>query len=82
MYGLSKLSDVAVRPKPIERQSVPICQRVFCEQTLAALNVHHGLDAKECEGTTHTHFIDKVLSMWKILNVISSRIERNVQEDG
>ena len=69
VYGLSKLTEVAVRPKPIERQSVPTCLRVFCEETLTALKVHPGMDEKECEGTIR--FIDKVLSMWKILNVKS-----------
>ena len=69
VYGLSKLSEIAVMPKPIERQSVPICQKVFCEETLSALETHPLLDRKDCEGTVH--FIDKVLSVWKILNVRS-----------
>ena len=56
MHGLSKLNEVSVRPKPIERQSVPTCQRVFCEETLAALRVHPGLDQnvptdKACQWT-------------------------------
>lgn len=69
VYGLSKLNEVSVRPKPIERQSVPICQRVFCEETLTALRVHPGLNQKDCEGTIL--FIEKVLSVWKIVNVRS-----------
>ena len=63
--GLSKLNEVAVRPKPVERQRVSTCLRVFCEETLAALEVHPAAIASE--GTTV--FIKKVLDMWKILNV-------------
>ena len=37
--GLSKLTDVAVRPKPVERQRVSTCLRVFCDETHAALKV-------------------------------------------
>ena len=59
--------EVSVPPKPIERQSVPICQSVFCEETLAALRVHPGSDKKDCEGSVQ--FIEKVLSVWKIVNV-------------
>ena len=64
---LSKSTEVSVRPKPIERQIMPICQRVFCEETLTALRVHPGLDKKDCEGSVQ--FIEKVLSVWK-MNVV------------
>ena len=63
--GLSKLNEVSVRPKPVERQRVSTCLRVFCDETLAALEVHSGLTTSE--GTTK--LIKKVLDMWKILNV-------------
>ena len=38
--GLSKLTEVAVMPKPIERQKVETCLRVFCDETVAALTTH------------------------------------------
>jgi len=37
---LSNLNYVAVYPKPIERQSVAICLRVFCDKTVTALKTH------------------------------------------
>ncbi|XP_066911172.1 uncharacterized protein [Clytia hemisphaerica] len=65
--GLSKLTEVAVRPKPVERQRVSTCLRVFCEETLAALKVHPQMQNMNVTGTVK--FIDKVNTMWKILNV-------------
>lgn len=75
--GMSKLNKVAVEPKPIERQNVSTCLRVFCDETSAALRVHPEMDAEEVEGTAL--FIDKVVKMWKILNVRSrnKNIRRN-----
>ncbi|XP_066923516.1 uncharacterized protein [Clytia hemisphaerica] len=65
--GLSKLTEVAVRPKPVERQRVSTCLRVFCEETLAALKVHPQMQNMNVTGTVK--FIEKVNTMWKILNV-------------
>lgn len=65
--GLSKLNEVSVQPKPIERQKVETCLRVFSDETLHALQVYPGMDKQMIEGTTL--FIKNVLSMWKILNV-------------
>ena len=45
--GLSKLTEVAVTPKPVERQRVTTCLRVFCEETLTALKVHPSVNASE-----------------------------------
>lgn len=41
---LSKLNDVAVSPKPIERQNVSICLKVFCDETVAALKSNQQLE--------------------------------------
>ena len=75
--GMSKLDRVAVEPKPIERQNVATCLRVFCEETSAALRVHPDMDSSDVEGTAL--FIDKVVAMWKILNVRSKNkdVRRN-----
>nr|XP_047136892.1 uncharacterized protein LOC124813634 [Hydra vulgaris] len=37
LVKLSKLNDVTVAPKPIERQKVSTCLPIFCEETFAAL---------------------------------------------
>lgn len=67
--GLSSLTEVAVRPKPVERQSVSTCLRIFSDATLHALKAHPGLDTQEVEGTIT--FVQKINKMWKILNVRS-----------
>lgn len=67
---MSDLSEVSVMPKPIERQKVSTCLRVFSEKTQQALLSHPGM--KEVEGVNDTaSFIGKVLTWWKILNVKS-----------
>ena len=37
--GLSILNEVAVRPKPVKRQNVFTCLRIFYDETLHALKV-------------------------------------------
>ena len=69
IHGLSSLNEVSVMPKPVERQKVSTCLRVFSDETLHALKVHPGLDKREIIGTTI--FIEKINKMWKILNVRS-----------
>ena len=64
--GLSKLTEVAVRPKPVERQRVSTCLRVFCDETCAALRVHPTLKTQS-KGTAL--FVQKVTDLWKTLNV-------------
>ena len=63
--GSSRLTEVAVRPKPIERQKVATCLRVFCDETCAALRTNP--ETKDADGTCR--FIQKVVDVWKILNV-------------
>ena len=67
VHGLSKLNELAVKPKPIERQRVNTCLRVFCEETHAALCSHPGMKTRDVYGTAL--FVKKVVDMWKILNV-------------
>ena len=68
---LSKLTEVAVSPKPIEPQNVQTCLRVFCEDTIAALETHPVIDNTAVSGTTN--FIKLVVKLWKIFNVRSPR---------
>ena len=62
---LSKLSDVAVYPKPIERQKVSTCLQVFCDETINALKTHP--DVIDGDGTIS--FLTKFVKFWKIVNV-------------
>ena len=61
---LSKLNEVDISPKPIERQKVSTCLGVFCEETVAALT-HPGMSA--VEGTAA--FVMLVVKFGKIVNV-------------
>ena len=55
-------------PKPIERQKVITCLKVFCERTHIALLNHPGMG--QVSGIEDTAiFIKKVLDWWKIVNV-------------
>ena len=63
IHGLSSLIEVAVRPKPVERQNVTTCLRIFCDKTLHALKMHPELNQQEVEGTIT--FVQKVNTMWK-----------------
>ena len=65
----SKLNEISVNPKPVERQKVATCLRVFSEETIAALRTHSEMKSDEVEGTAV--FLEKVVKMWKILNVRS-----------
>ena len=38
--NLSKLTEVAVHPKPVERQKVALCLKIFYDETVAALKSH------------------------------------------
>ena len=40
---LSKLNEVAIAPRPVERQSVASCLRVFSDETVAGLFNHPGM---------------------------------------
>ena len=80
IHGLSSLNEVAVRPKPVERQNVSNFIRIFSDETLHTLKVHPGLDQQEVEGMIT--FVQKVNTMWKILNVRSRNkdVIRNYQK--
>ena len=69
LVKLSKLNEVAVTPKPIERQNVDTCLRVFCDRTIAALESHPHVDQQSVAGTIL--FIKIIVKMWNIFNVRS-----------
>ena len=65
LVKMSKLTDVAVSPKPIERQKVFTCLKVFSDETSAALKLH--TDLGDTDGTTL--FLDRFIDFWNIINV-------------
>ena len=62
---LSKLSDVAIFPKPVERQKVSMCLQVFCDETINALKPHPGV----VNGDDTISYVNKFVKFWKIMNV-------------
>ena len=64
---MSKLSETAVYPKPIERQRVSTCLQVFCEEIATALDLYGRQHCLHVTGTVI--FIKKVLKWWNIINV-------------
>ena len=67
---MSKLTYVAANPKPIERQKVDTCLKVFCDETVNALKFHPGMQDENVDGTVT--LITKIIEFWKIVNVKSS----------
>ena len=67
-FKLSKLDEVAVYPKPVERQKVSTCLKIFCDQTASALRTHPAM--KDVEGAADTaEFISLMTKFFKIVNV-------------
>ena len=60
----SKLTDISVFPKPVERQKVTTCLKIFSEETVAAFKTNK--DVKDADGTIS--FIGKIINFWKIVN--------------
>ena len=69
LVKLSKLSDISVAPRPIERQKVSTCLEVFCDETISALKTHPDLLSRDVAGTTK--FIQTFVNFWKVVNVHS-----------
>ena len=67
LVKLSDLNETSIAPKPIERQKVSTCLRIFSEKTCSALLTHPSLDIAEVEDTAA--FLKIVITWWKILNV-------------
>ena len=62
----SSLKEVAVYPKPIKRQNVATCLKVFCDRTLAALKSHAGIDKELVQRTIV--FIELFGFFWKVVS--------------
>ena len=66
LVRLSKLTEVSVTPKPIERQRVSTVLQVFHEKTITALKEH----SENVDGTIN--FLEIILEFWNIVNVKST----------
>ena len=69
---LSDLNEISIAPKPIERQQVSICLRMFSEKTYNALLIQSGISVNKND----TALFINVLTWWKILNVKSLQIDK------
>ena len=67
LLKLSELDFVAVFPKPIERQNVKTCLKVFSSKTVVALQTHTGLRSADNIGTVK--FTKMFIEFWNIVNV-------------
>ena len=61
----SCLTEVSVFPKPIERQKVVHCAKIFSESVIAALKSSNKMG--ELDGTIG--FLELVMNFWKVVNV-------------
>ena len=61
----------AVFPKPVERQDVSLVLKVFCYETIAALEIHPDVDKEDAKGTIQ--FLKIILGWWKIVNKKNKR---------
>ena len=64
---MSELDEVSVYLKPIERQRVSTCLKVFSEKTFVALEDYGKVKSVDVSGTVL--FLTKVHRWWKICNV-------------
>ena len=79
LVKMSDLEEVAVWPKPIERQRVSTCLKVFSEKTRQALLSHPCLvDSLEVKDTAR--FIEIVLTWWNIVNVKATSMDTRLRD--
>ena len=66
MVKMSSLNEIAIAPKPVDRQRVSTCLNVVNDKTYHALLNHSGVgDGKEETAL----FLSKVITWWKSCNV-------------
>ncbi|XP_078483590.1 uncharacterized protein LOC144744006 [Ciona intestinalis] len=63
----SKLNYVSVYPRPIERQNVQTCLRVFCDETIVALETHSAVSG--CDNAGTINFLKMFVNFWNVVNV-------------
>ena len=70
LVKMLKLTYVGANLKPIERQKVDTCLKVFCDETVNVLKFHSGMQVENFDGTVT--LITKIIKFWEIVNVKSS----------
>ena len=70
LIKMSKLTYVEPSPKPIERQKVDTCLKVFCNETVDTLKFHPHMQDENFDGTVT--LITIKIEFWRIVNVKSS----------
>ena len=80
LLKLSKLDEVAVFPKPIERQKVSTCLKVFCDETITGLLTHPAMEGVEGKEDT-AEFLRMVVKFFKIMNVKSQYVGERHNDD-
>ena len=68
LIKLSRLNFFAIHPKPIERQKVSHCLKVFCDKTIAALKTYSKV-IHPCNMNETICFLEKVTKFWKTVSV-------------
>ena len=73
LIKLSDLNEISIAPRPIGRQRVSLCLRVFSVKTYNALLTQSGISIDKNDTAL---FINKILTGWKILNIKSLQIDK------
>ena len=77
MLRMSKLTKAAISPSNIEKQSVSLVLKVFCDETASALR----LSSKTNDSWQQTAtFISLVVRLWKVFNTKSSFSSRRFRD--
>ena len=61
-----KPTYVGANLKPIERQKVDTCLKVFCDETVNALKFHSDMQVENVDSTVT--LIIKIIKFWEIVN--------------
>ena len=68
LIKLSRLNFVAIQPKPIKRQKVSHCLKVFCHETIAGLKTYSKV-IHPCSMNETICVLEKITKFWKIVSV-------------
>lgn len=72
LFRQSHLTSAAVSPNPIQRQSVPLVLKVFCDETAAALRLRG-------ENSTAA-FVEIFVKFWKLMNVRAPSLDQRYND--
>ena len=66
LVKMLKLTYVGANLKPIERQNVDTCLKLFCDETVNALKFHSDMQVENVDSTVT--LIIKIIKFWEIVN--------------